>query len=74
MAFTTCVKCGGTSFEIQETRVARAAYRLYFVQCSSCGGAVAVQEFNNIGAFLLKQNDAINKIARALNVRVDLQT
>ena len=74
MAYTTCVKCGGTSFEIQETTIARAAYRLYFVQCSSCGGAVGVQEFNNIGSLLMKQNEAIKKIAAALNVYVDLQT
>lgn len=74
MAISKCMKCGGMSFEVQETRVSRAAYRLYFVQCSSCGGAIGVQEFNNIGALVLSQNAALKKIASALNIHVDLQT
>ena len=44
MARTTCAKCGGGSFELRETAISGAKYRLYFVQCSSCGGAIAVQD------------------------------
>jgi len=74
MAYTTCVKCGNSSFELKETTIRGAAYRLYFVQCSSCGGAVGVQEFNNVGAMIQTQNEALKRIAAALNTYVDLPT
>ena len=52
MAVSTCVKCGSSSFEMVEPKIKTAAYRLYFIQCASCGGVVGVQEFNNITATL----------------------
>ena len=72
MAYSKCGKCGNGSFELVEPTVRGAAYRLYFVQCSSCGVPVAVQEFNNITAMLSKQNQALKEIAARLDVYVDL--
>lgn len=46
---STCVKCGSSSFEMAETAVRDSAYRLMFVRCASCGGAVAAIDFLNIG-------------------------
>ncbi len=74
MALSTCVRCGSSSFELVDANVTKAAFKLYFVQCSACGGVVAVQEYNNLGALLVSQNVALTRIAAALNVRVDLQT
>ena len=54
MPLSTCVKCGSHSFELVETEPFGSAIKLYFVQCSSCGGVVGVQEFNNIGSMLEK--------------------
>jgi hypothetical protein len=69
----TCVRCNNTYFELIEAAPIRnAAYRLYFVQCTACGGVVGIQEFNNITAMLDKQNAALKKIAAVLNVHVDL--
>lgn len=49
---STCVKCGGTSFETKEVEPRNSRYKLIFVQCSSCGGVVGVTEFFNIGSML----------------------
>ena len=40
MASSSCIKCGGFSFELREAKVAKASYKIYFVQCTSCGGVV----------------------------------
>jgi hypothetical protein len=72
MATSTCVKCDGTSFEVKEAKLKGSAYRMYFIQCSSCGGALGVQEYFNTGAMLDKQNKAIKAIARAVGVSVEL--
>lgn len=73
MAQSTCVKCGSSSFELIEPRnINHAAYRLYFIQCSSCGGVVGVQEFNNLTTMLTRQNAALKRIAAAVNTYVDL--
>ena len=53
MAMTTCIKCGNTRFEIKETPVSGSRFRLLFVQCSSCGGAIAVQEMHNTNQLII---------------------
>jgi hypothetical protein len=68
MAVSKCVACGGTFFELQETRVNRSAFRLNFIQCSSCGGVIGVQEFHNIGALIEDQNKVIAAIAKQVGV------
>lgn len=72
MATSTCVKCGSSRFELQPAEPANSRFKLYFVQCSSCGGVVGVQEFNNATAMLDKQNAAIKKIAQKVGAYVDL--
>ena len=54
MANSTCPKCSSNSFEMKEAKIRNSAYRLYFVQCASCGAVVGVQEFENIGALIYK--------------------
>jgi uncharacterized protein (UPF0276 family) len=47
MAKSKCGHCDGTSFESQEATVKNANFRLFFVQCASCGVPVAVLEAEN---------------------------
>ncbi len=54
MASSTCIKCGNHTFEVKEAAPRDSAYKLLFVQCSSCGGVVGVMDFSNIGAMLYK--------------------
>ena len=63
MAISTCVKCGGTHFEIVAKEPRGANYKLMFVQCTGCGGVVGVTEFYNTGVL-------IQKLAKALGVKI----
>lgn len=72
MALSSCPKCSNHLFEIQETEPSKSAYKLMFVQCSSCGAVVGVLDFFNIGAKLTKQDEALKRIAQKLGVHVDL--
>lgn len=74
MAQSTCVKCGGHSFELQQLNVAKANFKLFAVQCADCGGVVGLQEYFNTGAQLLSQNKALKLIAAKLGVPVALDT
>lgn len=73
MAMSSCPKCDSHIFQLQEHAPAGSNYKLMFVQCSSCGTVVGVMDYLNIGALMEQQNEAIRKIAKALNVSVDLR-
>jgi uncharacterized protein (UPF0276 family) len=47
VATSKCGHCDGTSFETQTASVKNADFRLFFVQCASCGVPVAVLEAEN---------------------------
>jgi predicted nucleic-acid-binding Zn-ribbon protein len=72
MASSTCVKCGSTSFEIKLNTPHGSNFKIYFVQCSSCGGVVGVTDFYNIGAEIRMQNTAIKAIANQVGAHVRL--
>jgi hypothetical protein len=61
MAMSTCVKCGGHYFEVKENSPNGSSFKLMFIQCSSCGGVVGVQEFYNTGAL-------VQRLAKKLGV------
>ena len=42
------------TFEVKEASPFQSAFKLYFVQCASCGGVVGVTEYYNISAVLEK--------------------
>jgi predicted nucleic-acid-binding Zn-ribbon protein len=56
---TSCGKCDGSSFKLHEVTVTGAAYRMYAVQCTSCGTPIGVTEFFDNGSLLKKQEKAI---------------
>ena len=72
MAMSSCPKCGNHLFEVQTTTPSQSNYKLLYVQCSSCGAVIGVMDYYNIGARIDKQDAALKKIARALNISVDL--
>jgi hypothetical protein len=67
-----CGHCGSGTFALQLVEPRGSRFKLYFIQCSSCGVPVGVQEFHNVGATLDKQSKAIKQIAQKLGVSVDL--
>ncbi len=68
MAVSTCVKCGNTTFEAREAAISGSNFLSYFIQCTSCGGVVGVQEEANIGSTLKNHEGLLKQIASALNV------
>jgi len=54
MAYSKCIKCDGTYFEMVEKEPQKSAYKVMFIQCSSCGGVVGVMDYFNIGTLLQK--------------------
>jgi hypothetical protein len=52
MAKSSCVKCGGQSFECREVQPEGLKYVLMFVQCADCGGVVGVMEDQSISLML----------------------
>jgi hypothetical protein len=72
MALPTCVKCGNSTFEQNEVKVAGATTRKWAVNCAGCGGVVTIVDFHHMGESLTKQKEAIKAIAAKLGVTVDL--
>jgi hypothetical protein len=72
MAMSSCPKCGGHIFELEERAPSGSNFKPQFVQCASCGAVVGAMDYYNIGSLIHQQNEAIKKIASALNVYVDL--
>lgn len=63
MAMSKCIKCDSHRFEIKEYEPVGSAYKLMFVQCSSCGGVVGVTDYYNIGTLL-------HQLAKKLNIKL----
>lgn len=62
MAFSKCVKCENTYFEIVEKEPINSNYKLLFVQCSSCGAVVGAMDYYNIGSRLNDIEDKLDRI------------
>ena len=67
MAISKCIKCGGTIFELREANIQNARYKMYFVQCSSCGGVVGAIPFYDPGIEAHQVNEKIDKVKSALD-------
>ncbi|MDI9870558.1 hypothetical protein [Flectobacillus roseus] len=56
MAASRCPNpsCNSSSFETVEKVPNGSRFKLNFIQCSSCGTVVSVQDYNNIEALIYK--------------------
>lgn len=52
MAISKCSGCGSSYFEIKAVEPRGSQYKLFFVQCSSCGIPVSTEDYYNTGAQL----------------------
>jgi hypothetical protein len=63
-ATPTCPKCGlAAGFEMQQGEVRNCNYKLWFVNCRSCGAVVHIFEHNNI-------NERLEAFAAKLKVKL----
>jgi predicted nucleic-acid-binding Zn-ribbon protein len=72
MAYSKCPHCQSSSFELKEVSPSKSNFKLFFVQCGSCGAPFGVTEYLNVTSMLEKQNKAIKEIASAVGVSVNL--
>jgi excinuclease UvrABC ATPase subunit len=64
MAYSNCVKCNNSSFEMVEASPSKSNFKLMFIQCARCGGVVGVVDYYNIG-------NLIYKLAKKLKIDLD---
>ena len=55
MAISKCQKCEKSLFEMQDIQVQNSNYKLYSVQCSSCGTVLSIMSYFDAGV-LAKEN------------------
>lgn len=54
MASSMCPRCESHRFELKENTPTGSGYRMYFIQCASCGAVVGVTPYHNTSALLGK--------------------
>lgn len=68
---STCVKCSGRLFELKEQAPSGSAFKLQFVQCSSCGVPVGVMEYFNAGVKLDKLEKRMSQVESQIGYMQD---
>lgn len=69
MAETKCGGCGSHDFELASKQVKHSEFLFWFVQCCSCGTAIAVMEHNHLGTKLdciIKRLDDVEAVVGAI--------
>jgi hypothetical protein len=73
MAVSTCIKCGGHSFELALFTPLGESHKLTMIQCASCGTPIGVMDVTSRAAIEALQDkvaaidDGLTRIAKALN-------
>lgn len=62
MASSKCLGCGSSRFEVKQAEPAQSAYKLMFVQCSSCGGVVSSVPYYDAGVLAKDNQKALKEI------------
>lgn len=66
MAQSTCIKCGWHNFELMEQSFVGAKYKMFLVQCASCGTPVGVVPFYDPGVTANIVSDKVDKLEREI--------
>lgn len=65
MAMSKCMKCDSLMFEIVEKEPANSLVKMFFVQCSICGGVVGAIPYHDTSTLLAE-------LAKKLGVQLDI--
>lgn len=65
--FSKCGGCGGGSFKMVEQEPSGAAYKIMFVQCSTCNVPVGVTDYFNAGVLLQTQKQEIAALKKQIS-------
>lgn len=75
MALSKCPKCENHYFEVIENSPSKSNYKLFFVQCSSCGCVISAMEYFNVGNKITEVENKINTLSstvRTVNGNLDV--
>ncbi len=71
MASSACPKCGNHTFELAENQPHHAHFKLWFVQCRTCGTVVGTMDYYQIGNKVRKIYDGIKAICKAIHIDLE---
>lgn len=57
-----CPKCNSSTFKVELVDPRGSNFKLNLVTCASCGSAVGVLDYWNIGALLKEQEKTLNQV------------
>jgi hypothetical protein len=70
---STCAKCGKTAFEVRVAEPAYSKYKVYFVQCSSCGSVFGVLPYFDLDDTITSVEKKVGAVHRDVgNLKEDL--
>ena len=72
MASSKCPSCGNYTFELKENEPRNSNYKMFFIQCTSCGSVISATDYYSAGVFLKKQEEKKKNIEKAHNVFIFL--
>lgn len=64
MATSKCIKCDSSSFEVKPASISGTRFKLYFVQCSRCGGVIGAMEYESNNYLSHQQSKLIEDISK----------
>lgn len=59
---STCVKCGGHLFKIKEQSPSGSNFKVFFIQCSSCGVPVGTMDYYHTASLLENLEKKVNRL------------
>lgn len=62
-----CPSCGNLSFRVQLVEPGESNFKLYFIQCSSCGVPVGITEYYNSGALIRGLEEKLSSLSDQIN-------
>ena len=66
MAVSKCGSCGNHSFELKEVSPHTSRYKMFFVQCQSCGVPVGVAPYSNTAFAIEQLTEKVEALGRRL--------
>jgi hypothetical protein len=74
MSATTCMKCGGTHFELAKFTPTGTRFVLWSAQCAGCGTSIGITEYNDTASMLnsleKRQEERLGAIEAKLNALI----
>lgn len=72
MGWSKCTKCDSHLFEVvEQSNVRNSRYKLWFVQCASCGTVVGVLNYLDAALYLGPKIEALENLEKRIENRIE---